>query len=747
MNNISHQITISSVDYSLDIGCVLNIKKRLEKVVYRSVSNRDNINIAYVSGKEITPATNLVISNRGTSLNQNRIVNNQQITVDTVSSFKIGTDKFLITNKFSEETPTQPKLPLFYKHQLVNYTGDTGETLISLSFLDENYQEINNDEYLFESSTGLLYNNIENNIENDVLSLRYIKYTVKVVSGPTETTSVYHELINNIPIFRYYTYEDIDEYGNLEVDANAYITDQLPGSEYFNIILPTNSLYAWKETPASRITISLPEAVDIYFPWFVKISNGSFLASLKDTTSSNKIYKYYIPEFGNQSFNPYPPYKKKVDQRGSVLTKTLIKTLSNISSNSSFYVDIVIKDLDDEVVAAYSNNPLLENTEYINDITITNNIASIDYKNGFIELTEEIDTDYKVYITYYTEEDQYEFVNINFNPTNNIDIVNKRIVIYTIPETTETGTLDRTIYYLVVDQLNRIVYCSQADENSSGTDPITLKLLNKDFNVDGTPKHTFYYDKTSTEAGLLSNIESGVNISDAQYFSFIDKYTVESILFSSLEIPTNPIKYLNFTQNPKILVLGDIFVDNNQSVSDIQFFDLRVRGGGIKEDYVEAAIAENPEVNLHWDLATTKYFPSAGAFLVQLPQSILETYGGNFSLEQVKDIVARHISFGNYPIIKFYGINPAIINSATTTTTITISWPSYGSTRTYNIYYSKNIETEYVLANNTVITDNLTTNTYTLTGLKPNTKYYIKIEADDESFSQIISATTLTANN
>ena len=271
LSSIGQQFQVNQVDYSADFPVRLNIKKRREKVFYRTISNRDNINIEHLSAEPINPENNLYISDRGTSLTQNRIPSVIDVFTDTTNSITLNVEKFLVTDVFSTETPTQPSVPLFYLHALSFFNEDVEDfedkTLLAVEFADKDLRPVRITDYLLESTTGKIYNNVENsyNSSTGTADITFVKYTVKTDTAFGPDFSIYRELINNSPVFSQATIDDVDEFGNLLTDRKKYILSEVGGQEY-EIVLPANTKYGYKEAPESRIRILPPTATDLSTP-------------------------------------------------------------------------------------------------------------------------------------------------------------------------------------------------------------------------------------------------------------------------------------------------------------------------------------------------------------------------------------------------------------------------------------------------------------------------------------------------
>lgn len=747
-SSLGHIFTVSSVSVTVDTPCRLNIKKRRENVVTRTLTTGDNINIAYYVGRDITPASNLFLSDKSNSLVQNRIPTVHRVFTTTGNTLTLNIDKFLVTDQYTTDIPSRPLTPLFYKHQLQNFTGAVGQTLTSLEFIDRDLRSLTLNEYLTDS-VGTLYNNIENwyDASTGDFSVAYVKYTVREVAGAIVTTTVYHELISNQPIFEQAGFDDLDDFGVIISGRKKYLIEELPGGQAFLVTLPIATRYSYMEVPESRLRLLPPTALNIEMPWYMRVTNGRFLTSLRTTNTTWVNHKYHVAEFDSQVYNPYPPYKYQGDQVATWLSPNLILVPKNIVNGSdlNLYTEIVVKDKLDAVKYAITDNPSKLGLLYSGSVYWTDSILSMDCRNGFIELDLPVRDDDEIIVSYFTEENEYEFTSINFNPANNLDILNERIVFYVVPETYATGELSRTLYYLKVNTLGEITYSSQAEENFGLlSDPSTTMLM-ENFNETGLPIGTIYYDRESTASGLNSWVASGMNIDSLRDFSFVDKYTVDSVLFRTTTTPSG-YAYENYKVNPRLLVLGEVQVGESQTPESISPIDVRVNGGGIKKGQELTALEQQPEVGWYLDMIGNRSYPSVGAFVVEVPQSVLTDFGGRFTRDQLDDVIYKHMKAGGYAIVKTYGIDPVITSLTVGSGLIEIGWPSYGSGLDYNVHKSLSINSGFSTANESLIHDIGSANTCSISGLITNTKYYIKVSAitvdNETSYGTTISATT-----
>jgi hypothetical protein len=133
----------------------------------------------------------------------------------------------------------------------------------------------------------------------------------------------------------------------------------------------------------------------------------------------------------------------------------------------------------------------------------------------------------------------------------------------------------------------------------------------------------------------------------------------------------------------------------------------------------------------YWDIAQKLPYPSNMAFMVEVPKTLLTEYGGDYEYDQLRIVIERHMQFGGYPIIRTYGIDPVLTSGVGWSGYIELGWPSYGSDKTYNVYYSNLEDNGFVVHNSSPVADVAAGNTYTIAGLSLLKDYYVYIGAID----------------
>jgi len=334
---------------------------------------------------------------------------------------------------------------------------------------------------------------------------------------------------------------------------------------------------------------------------------------------------------------------------------------------------------------------------------------------------------------YYTLDEYYDFTEFNFNPVSNLASLSQKIVLYVAPESLSTGTLANSLHHLVVDDLGRVTYCSQADSPSAPYDSATSKLVSEDFDTDGVVSHHFDYDYPSTTPGLLSRA-SGVG--DPDDFSFKDKYTVDSVLFDDVLVSGVSLSGTlleNYNENARFLVLGEVQIGPAVAADNLFLYDTRLNGGGIMESRLDLAIDQQPEAIWYADVAQANTYPGMGAFMVHVPHKVLSEYGGNFTRDQVTAVFEKHMAAGGYGVIRSYGLDPVYTGLVGWSGTVQLRWPSYDSALQYRTGWSTdqkvwNYDQQFDIGPPGP-------NSKTWSGLSLNQQHYFSLEAwntDDE---------------
>jgi hypothetical protein len=694
-----------------------SVKKPLYYMRFNTYLPDDAVKLAYASVDDIEADDNIVAIDRSTAAPENSpefVVGEESFNGMTYSSFYRN---ILITDVYTEEIPSQPIKPLYYRHLLA---GDVDAG--SISVLDSSFNRVNVNTYRviehpeydeFGVLTGdtdsvAVYNDLQNSFDDDTGEL--IAYYVQYVDASGITNTV---LLNNEEVYRLATFDDIDWVTLLlKTWVKAYSVNQV--GNHYEFTLPMSTDYSVRFEEDIRLRVEKPVVDSNELPWFVRVTNGAFTHTI-----GSDVFNYHVPEFSDQSFNPVEPYKFVLGEEVDKVGAGLIQLKHTPTAIADLPVDIIIEDRDGTILHALTTNTLKTGTEHYQEGVATGaiwnstKILSYDSRSGLVQLDVTLKDYYTITATYYYTEQYYEFTLLNLNPLINTDVLENFYVIYLVPETADNAGLETAIHYLRVGRDGLIKDCSQDEINGT---------LNPSVNVIGLP-----YGRPIPGASAGADTD-GVGVLGHQFFvnsagDFLREYSLEAPeTFTGAEYPN------------RYLILAELSVIHQTSVNDIVFLDDRQRGGGIKDDYDEEAKLLNPEVSWYGDIGLGGGIPYPGksAVIIRLPHCLLDTYGGPFTLAEIQEVAKRHIAFGHYPVIEFYGVIPDVyIAGVSAEGELTISWPSEGSECTYNVYYGTGGRFEQ--HNSSPVADNPAGNSYTLSELVAGLTYHIYVRATCEN--------------
>ena len=120
-------------------------------------------------------------------------------------------------------------------------------------------------------------------------------------------------------------------------------------------------------------------------------------------------------------------------------------------------------------------------------------------------------------------------------------------------------------------------------------------------------------------------------------------------------IGQSTIEYI-LTTYPYAVVLGEIIIRDQNKEAQALVLDTRKRGGGLLESItVEQIDRVYPGARYHWDIAEFDGLPyqGNGAFVIRIPKTVLTSYGGRFTEDEVQDIISKYQAYGTYAIIEY----------------------------------------------------------------------------------------------
>jgi hypothetical protein len=698
-----------------------SVKKPLYYMRFNTYLPDDAVKLAYAAVDDIEADDNIVAIDRSIAAPENSpefIVGEESFVDDDYTSFYRN---ILITDVYTEEIPSQPIKPLFYRHLL---DGDVDTA--SIYVLDSSFNRINTNTYRIVehpeyTEAGVLtgdtesvgvYNDLQNSFDDDTGEL--VAYYVQYVdtSGVTRTV-----LLNNQEVYREATFDDINWTTlQLKTWVKAYLVRQV-GNNY-EFTLPTNTSYTVRFEENIRLRVEKPVVDSNELPWFVRITNGAFTHVL-----GTDLFDYHVPEFSDQQFNPVEPYKFVLGEEITKVGAGLVQLKHAPTALADLPADIIIEDRDGTVLHALTTNTLKVGTEYYQEGVATGaiwnseKILSYDSRSGLVQLDVVLKDYYNMTATYYYTEEYYEFTLVDLNPLINTDVLENFYVIYLVPEVAANAGLENAIHYLKVGRDGLVKDCSQ--------DEISSEVIGLPYGrpIPGGSASTST-DDSGNAVGALGHEFMVYSGATTGKYDFLREHTLEAPDgFPGAEYPSAG-------RGGRYLVLAELSVVHQTSVNDTVILDDRQRGGGIKDDYDEEAKLLNPEVAWYGDIGLGGGIPYPGksSVIVRLPHCLLDTYGGPFTETEINEIVKRHMAFGHYPVIEYYGIVPDLsIQGVSDEGKLTVYWPSEGSECTYNVYYGTGGRFEQ--HNTSPVADDPAGNTYTLEGLIAGLTYHIYVTA------------------
>lgn len=762
---------VGNVQHTKEFSTRRNIKKQVLFPRYQgSVGLFDTVS-AYVGSLEIDPPSNLNIIRAEDSISENSRSAFLGGTVWTGGTGYASARYFLLTDIVGDYVSQSPE-PFYLKHILPSASIDPE----SVAILDADLQEVNSYSYLavrteardsndivisgtYESCE--VFSNYSNsyNKETGEIEIYYVRYSA---SGTT-----HYQILNSQPAFSEATVDDISLVtGRLKIWRKVYILSV--GPSQFTIKTPQNTTdYYLTPLESSRIQIKEPVDRSDQSPWFLSVSNGSFSILRNDLP-----YTFSVPEFSLQTFSPLYPYKLEVDELAEQLSQDLLKvdrTPMQVSS-SLYEMSILVKNAQGNVLYAFTTNSSKDGTYYeevgnrvyrtieTDNAWITWDVAGIsawDAEGGFIHLQREHPDTHYFYVTYYYREDNYEVTSLNVNPIFDEEYNNQFYVLYIVPIGGSNDNIGQTraLQYLKVDRSGRIVEASQ-DGTGGNLDIAT--------NINVEQQYMYYSKSVSTTSSIVNDAgqnyvdllstssfpSSGIlvweNSSENLEYQAFDSISGNRISFESYllteDIPEGKVFRLHSFIDPystaennsyQWLVLAEIYTSTTSRVDELSIIDLRMSGGVIKDKYKSDALAIDPRaIWARPEVITSRgqSIPGDSVAIVKIPYTILQEYGGNFTMEQVEAVITeRHLATGVVPVVILHGAIPEITSSTSTASSVTVVWESEGSGYSYYIYYSSSKNGPWTLANSVPFSDQTYGNTYTISGLTSGLIYYVVV--------------------
>lgn len=462
--SIGLQFAVKNFPIQSENDVRIGVREDFNYIRYGTSFGLYNSGVAFLDSDPITVNKNLILQDFTSVIPEN---SNQIFTETTKSSqtFTLNNSLFLLSDILKTTSDNQT-IPLYYYHDLSSYSS-----ISNIEILDSNYEPVNLDEYLYlDESTvlGISRRGIYTNLRSEYFPEEnsYTVYYVKFKNTLTNAFTI--ELLNPKPF-----YSKVD-FG-VTAKTRAYKTETLGNgisvyvyfdSKHFS---PTPAInqhrFFVKIIDDSRIKVLKPIDLVHTEKWFLKINPGTFFRS-----TIHGIKKYTVNEYASQLFSPVFPYKYLIEKEVKIINSQLIyvepKPLVNLSIEG-FYIYVILKDSLGRTQRAITNDP--NASVYISPSGVTTEvfyerdmIKSISESDGFIQLAKPINTDLRAYVTFRYIENYYTYKDLSVNPTNNPEVLDKKIILYIRPE---DG--NKNIFHLLTDENDNIVNSNESSLNNT----------------------------------------------------------------------------------------------------------------------------------------------------------------------------------------------------------------------------------------------------------------------------------------
>ena len=772
----------SSTSQTKNIGLNISVRSKHEHI--KTVSSGDNraIGLAYMLSQETTADEMIHIDSTSSQIRENlTAISKDYRILHNTSSFRSVHKRLVMTSYFksSDVNLKTTARPLWWKHVLSNDPDDID--LGSVKVLNGSMAEVDTNRWSFvnealysddddQDTWGVIFNDLENSFDakHGQFTVYYIQYTKS--NGETIV-----ELLNNSAIFVQRTLENVTYKYTYSVENE--------NSTYYNVTIITPSgisRLAVQPSEMSRLQLDGPVRSAAHNEWYLRITNGE-LKRYYTYDGATCYYRYYIPEYYDQGFDPIQPYKLDT-VKAQVLNRNLLSiplTSLAYSTDSQLYINIIVKDKNNNAKYAFTSNPDIEywvEYDYINKalkrlayVNIADQL-SVDERNGLLYLGNySLENDDNVEVTAYYTTEHYEIRDINFNPALYPDILDYVYIVFVVPEVSSPVT--SSVEWLVMEKGGRIIDWKEdstisefaanyintwgyanwlASYTASG---LYYYVTNEPtvFEVSSENENVIYTDFSASilisslelsltdgsNAGLLQVRKSILDDVTEEGDWFYDEDTRRlSIYVTSTYILDIYYAAYSFTADNlyQYLVLGEINVKEIIEPHDLGLLDIRETGGGIKTDYEDQSITAQPETLWYWDIGNWDVIPAPLMCVdkIGIPwfyRPINEDIDDLTKSSTILNAVDYRQSAGNYPLIVPWGPQPSITSFSLLKNGIsfTLSDEDCGTNLVQYYFRYGTTPNKDEMSDPVLITSS--DRTYRLTGLAPQSTYYLYVYA------------------
>lgn len=691
IGSVSFNYTLNNFEVKKTFDTRINVKTELEYLRFGTKYTSEGLGLAYVSSPALNTEKNILLIDNSNTISSNAkesIEENKYLTDD----FETNYAGFYVSDVIQMIDGVET--PFYYWHDMTDVLSFN-----NLEILDSNRNPVDPKLWVYFDETSKLgyqrrgvYSNLVCSIDSfknsyEVFYIRYKDLTTNLVVEKLLDSKVYYEQASFLS----------------ERTKREYIITQLENQYTINIVFdsfnysPTPSSSSqrfWlKRKSLSKIALKKPGNVSTSERWNLKVTPGDFY---------HNGHKYWVPEYYLQMFSPAFPYRLVKENKAIIVNKRLIYLENHPIANlkiDGYFIYIILKEANGTVKRCFTNDPnadtYITKQGFVTDIFYEKDvIESISDNSGFILLNQDIPSGQEVFITCRYIERYYSYDHLSVNPSINPEVLGKKLIFYILPNAGE-----RSVHHLAVDKNGIIVDSSESPKFITFEGISTDGSLNSLSDIE-LPALDYF---TGYELEILSGPNSG-------FKTRVTGYNGETKTITFSNSPTTPLtekvsyrvvkKYEPYNSGSDSYIgwkgtamqnayfeIGEVYVIQTLSTSDISLLDTRVLGGGISEKNIQSALKLQNESSWYWDLGNwdgTAY-PGMGAIIVNLPRYILKELGGEFEREQVEEIVKRHAASGSYIIIKYYDESTEIIDIEPGNKQAKIRWGLVNANQ-YNVY-------------------------------------------------------------
>lgn len=633
---ISGGITSYTPTTYIEIDLKQHVHERFETFAYQKELNSKNIGIGYLDLESIKPKDILNIVDYSFLLKENSLIqkrSKRSFDSFTGKSYATGNDCNIFTH-ITQLNTYNKKVPLFFYHDIPEDTIDVQIEMIT------NIEKTEEEIYYFDSNDKKFYCNMQNVYNWDNGEYRYYILTI------TSKTETRRELLFPKPVCREAVWEDIDlTTGRLKENLRVFTKEKNTAgySYYFNIAdtYYVNSAYGQSLRGTIQENLSLDDS------WYIDFAKVDIVAN-----TNNKVRRYWLPEYDNQSFQPSAPYMYKTNINGILFNNRVVYTEQNISisTEEDRHVYIYVYDYDGSLIRLLTTNSNLDGQAYSNSNIIYEYGVIDSWDKHSILLNQDLLSAYTIEIEGFITSRSYTHT-LDLNPLYNKAIRNYNIVYYLIPDVQSPYS---AIQYLLLDNDNRIVYASQT--------------------------HTPYYpnlQKQNTDGSFNSSTVIG-----KKYNSELDSdcFVKNWIINNDNDNAYLPLLYISFT-----------FPNISSDIISVPFETIDRRISNLEK---------NPKI-----LQSSYVYDEAGfpfhkneIVVIELPLSLREEYGGSLSKETAESLAKKTLPVGVAGLVRWEWpkVKPYLVFN--TDSNVTLKIPSPGLLYTARVYIKYAETSEWELA-------------------------------------------------